>query len=205
MALIYSPFTAKRPLASMLSPFASMLPKDQFGWGRRRRLDHALVGYPIFRPPHVGAETEHTPARTLSNFAYFMSQRIDRLADGRYLLAKFDVDVRDGAAVDVWLTSYGRCLVPSVAHVDALVAHHPVWRSEYSSLNVVLDLAIALGEVAIANDGRWQWEASGSAWGTGAVLSNGLRQVDLVRELAVSCRDPGRHGFASLRSSVIAG
>ncbi len=155
-----------------------------------RRLARAVQTYPVFHPPFPTPPALRTDEETHANYAYFLSQRADRVADLKFLLEQFGTDATDAQALDHWVAAFGAGLIPSEAHVHALTTHSPAWTGRYASLNVVHDLAVALGEAAMQQDHRWTWACDPLATGSGALLIQGARRVDLVAEVAQCLRSP---------------
>jgi hypothetical protein len=164
---------------------------------RARQIAKCVVGHPIYRAPFTSELAVPESASLQANFAHFDAQRRDRVGHARFFLATFAVDPLDQASVETWLDVHGPLLMAE--HDGAIHASWPpgMWAGTSGGLNVVLDLAIALGEAAIAGDPRWSWQADALAWGTYAALTDREKKVDLVREMARCCRQPG--SLAALR------
>jgi hypothetical protein len=157
-----------------------------------RRLAKSVVGHPIYRAPHAFNEVAPGSLELADNVAHFLGQRSDRVAHARFFLTAFDVDLRNGRSIETWLDVYGPLLLVPNADADSGASLSQTWPGATGGLNVVLDLAVALGEAAIARDAQWRWEADVSALGTFACLTNGTEPVDLVRAMAKSCQTPGQ-------------
>jgi hypothetical protein len=130
-------------------------------WLRERKLKHALVGYSLYAPPHSGVEWTMPERQARENFDFFSAQRTHRIDALKRFLQPFGVslDFTDGAkrALDRWLASYGALLFVSETGVSFLT-HEPEWTGPRSSLNVIFDIGIYLGEFAIAESPWLRWE-----------------------------------------------
>ena len=166
-----------------------------------RQLNAALAGHPVFHPPLPGNDQQQA-----ANFAYFLSQRLDRVAHLHFFLDRQGVDFADDVAVDRWIVRSGRALLPTLRHDEALRTHEPLWAREFAGLNIVLDIAIALGERAIRAGRGWRWEADAGAAGGCAVLTDGSRRIDIVAKVADCCRDRERRGggLKAVRAQLLA-
>lgn len=166
---------------------------------RDRRLKAALAGHPVFHPP-----CPFSGQHLADNFAYFLAQRQDRVAHLRFFLRTLGVDVDDDGAVDRWVAQSGAALVPGSIHAAALRTHEPLWAREFAGLNIVLDIAVALGEAAIGTRKGWRWEADADATGACAVLTDGGRRIDIVARVAACCSSQaGRNGgLAAVRAAL---
>ena len=179
--------------------------KEAMGWTACRwktyRVGVAATGYPVFRPPFDWPAAALTAKEARANFAYFESQKTDRVAHLRFLLGKFGVEVVNTGTVDTWVVAWGEALMPDESCVAALTTHEPMWARGAAGLNIVHDLAVFTGDAAIRADPRWRWVQGAGAGGCGAVLSDGVRQVDVVGEVGRVMRDGDarREGLARVR------
>jgi hypothetical protein len=153
---------------------------------RQRRLEAALVGYPIFKPPHCAATAQDTPEAAAENFAYFTKQQPDRIAHLRFLLSKYACDASNVAAVVQWYATHRSALLRQSYDIELLRTHEEKWHRNTLGLNVALDFAITLGAAIIATNPRYHWAVDPTAWGTGAILTDGITKRDLVREVALA-------------------
>jgi hypothetical protein len=130
-------------------------------WAARRRVQRALRGYPVYRPPHNGAEMLMREEHARANFDYFMSQRAARRKALRNFLAPFGVSLEfsDAAksSLDNWLARYGAFL--SVRERgSSYLTYVPHWEGARSGLNVIHDLAVFLGDFACQESVGLSWE-----------------------------------------------
>jgi hypothetical protein len=130
-------------------------------WLRERRLKRALAGYPVYTPPHLGVEWTMSEQDARENFEFFLAQRPRRLDSLKRFLTTFDVSLdftdRTKQALDRWVASYGALLFVSETGLS-FWTHRPEWVGERSSLNVIFDLAIYIGEFAIAESPWLRWQ-----------------------------------------------
>jgi hypothetical protein len=130
-------------------------------WLRERQLKRALVGYPLYAPPHSGVEWTMPATQARGNFDFFVAQRRHRIDVLKRFLAPFNVslDFTDGAkqALDRWLAAYGALLFVSETGISFLT-HEPEWTGPRASLNVIFDIGIYLGEFAIAESPWLRWD-----------------------------------------------
>ena len=159
-----------------------------------RKLQAALIGHPIFRLPHDVCASQPNESQLAENFAYFQSQAVSRPHHLDFLLSQFEADAFDEASLDDWVATFGQMLVPSVAQVNALQNGNIYWTGELAGLNVVLAIAITLGDQAIRRGTGWRWEADAAARGSNAMLVASERRCDLVKEVAVCCLNARRDG-----------
>jgi hypothetical protein len=130
-------------------------------WMSEARLKRALAGYPVYTPPHLGVEWMMSEQQAHENFEFFLAQKANRVDAMRPLLAQFDIqlDFTDRAkeALDSWLTTHGAFLYVSETG-SSFLTHNPEWVGPRSGLNVILDLAIFIGEFAIRESPGLGWE-----------------------------------------------
>jgi hypothetical protein len=130
-------------------------------WTNEARLKRALAGYPIYKPPHPGVESMMSQQQAQENFEFFLAQKANRVDILRRFLVQFGVELKftDNAkkALDGWLTSYGAFLyVPERG--SSFWTHNPEWVGPRSGLNVILDVAIFIGDFAIRESQGLRWE-----------------------------------------------
>jgi hypothetical protein len=130
-------------------------------WAARRRVQRALRGYLVYRPPHSGAEMLMPEEHARANFDYFISQRSARRDALRNFLAPFGVSLEfsDAAksSLDKWLAKYGGFLYVR-EHGSSYLTYVPHWEGARSGLNVIQDLAIFLGDFACKESVGLYWE-----------------------------------------------
>jgi hypothetical protein len=125
-----------------------------------------MVGYPIYTVPHPRAEAVLDQVLIMENFDHFMAVRRERLAAFRaWLQQHFGVaaplDGHGLKAVNAWVQRYGGGLVPDVdAMENAYANYRSAWNGPFSGCNVMLDLAIFVGEYLISQRPRLRWICS---------------------------------------------
>ena len=171
---------------------------------KRHRIGTAAAAHPVFQPPFRRGDEALSAEQARANFAYFESQKRDRLAHLRFLMGKFGVEVVNAGTVDRFVAAWGDVLMLDEGCEAALTTHEPKWTHGYGGLNIVHDLAVYTGEAAIRSDGRWRWVQGSGAGGCGAVLSDGVRQVDVIGEVGRVMRDGDgrREGLARVRGML---
>jgi hypothetical protein len=94
------------------------------------------------------------------NFEFFLAHRNHRIEILKRFLTQFDVslDFTDGAkqALDRWIACYGALLFVSETGLS-FWTHRPEWAGPRSSLNVIFDIAIYIGEFAILESPHLRW------------------------------------------------
>jgi hypothetical protein len=163
-------------------------------WLRERRLKRALIGYPPYVPPHSGVEWMMREEDARENFEFFLAQRADRIEALKRFLAPFDVslDFTDRAKqeLDRWLAGYGALLFVSETG-SSFLTRQPEWTGARSSLNVIFDIAIYIGEFAIAESPwlRWQLDVEREQGRTRSDDSFQRPSIDSERDLYSFPRD----------------
>jgi len=172
----------------------------------RRKLQAALIGHPIFRLPHHVCASQPNEIQLAENFSYFQSQAVSRPHHLNFLVSQFDADAFDDASLDDWVATFGPLLVPSVTVVNALQSGNTYWTGELAGLNVVVAIAIMVGDKAIGCGTGWRWEADAAARGSNAMFVNGERRYDLVTDVAVCCLNARRDsaGLGQMRAKLFA-
>lgn len=84
-------------------------------WWRRKVVDKAVRGYPVYAPPHLTEERLLTRDQSIANFDYFMKVRVERSLYfhdwiRRHFSLPIDVD-RFSSIVD-WAPKYATFLMP---------------------------------------------------------------------------------------------
>jgi hypothetical protein len=135
-------------------------------WMNEARSKRALVGYPVYAPPHPGVESMMPRREAQQNFEFFLAEKANRIDVLRRFLAPFGVQLEftDNAKtrLDSWLARYGAFLYVSETGTS-FFTHKPEWVGPRLGLNVILDLAIFIGEFAISESPglRWEMDAAG--------------------------------------------
>jgi hypothetical protein len=135
-------------------------------WLRKRRLERALRGYPLYDPPHKVEERLLSRERAAENFDYFMLVRLQRLAYFRdWLRRHFGVAVtlneRGVRALNRWAVGYAGLLLVKEADGNptrSYFTYDPQWTGDNVGQNVVFDMGITLGEAIIANCPKLRWD-----------------------------------------------
>lgn len=172
---------------------------------RMQQLAKDCDGHPRYQLPHAGPAAELDGNMAAENYAYFLSQKSDRLADLRFLLAKSGVDTGSRGSVDAWVAAWADLLI-SHDQLEALAQCAPGWVSGNAALNIVHDLAIWTGEEVIAQSGhRWAWAQGLPADGCYLVLSDGTHRVDLVAMVGLCIAGPvsRSRGLADVRAGLL--
>jgi hypothetical protein len=143
----------------MLTPIA---------WIRQQRLERALIGYPVYDPPHKVEERLLPKEQAQENFDYFMQVRTERCAHFQdWLKRKFGVEIRadlEGvSALNDWFVRYGGLLVPTREIGNSYFSYDPPWTGAGLRCNVLFDVGIAMGEFLIANCPNLHWEMGPTA------------------------------------------
>jgi hypothetical protein len=119
-----------------------------------------------FTPCRIPNSRKRWIRRSRENFDHFMVARLGRLAAFRaWLQQHFGVvaplDAPGLFAVDAWKQRYGGGLVPDeVAMRNALNDCQPAWEGHFAGCNVMIDLAIFIGEYLITQRPRLRWICS---------------------------------------------
>jgi hypothetical protein len=133
-------------------------------WLKHWKVWHAVKGYPLYDVPHKQAERTLSEDQVQENYAYFMRTRHDRLEFfQRWLWRNFRVNASldgDGVlALDGWINRYGGGLIGDESSTMLIFdSYHPLWLGEYAGYNVMVDIAIFLGEYLILKRPRLHWE-----------------------------------------------
>jgi len=143
-------------------------------WWSEARLKRALAQYPVYRPPHQGIEMDMSEAQARENFAFFLAQKAGRVEGLARFLASFGVsldftDTTKGA-LDEWIATYAGFLYVR-EEGSSFMTHDPEWDGARLGLNVILDLAIFLGNFAIH-------ESPGLRWDMDTVMQSGRTRTD---------------------------
>jgi len=130
-------------------------------WLAERKLKRALAGYPVYTPPHSGVEWMMSEQDARENFEFFLAQRSHRIEILTRFLAPYGVQLdfseQTKRALDGWLATYGAFLYVS-EEGNSFLTHNPEWVGPRSGLNVILDVAIFIGEFALRESPGLVWE-----------------------------------------------
>lgn len=135
-------------------------------WMRKRSLERALRGYPLYDPPHKVEERLLSKEKAAENFDYFMRVREQRLAHFREWLRRhfgvtLTLDEKGMRALNRWGNKYAGLLLvlgPDGHPTDSYFTYNPPWTGEYAGHNVIFDMGIAFGEAVIASCPKLRWE-----------------------------------------------
>jgi len=135
-------------------------------WLPHLRARRALAGYPRYSVPHPQPEATLDAALAMENFDHFMAVRLERLTAFRAWLARHfgvaaTLDEPSLRAVQDWTYRYSGGLVEDfVAAVKAFAYYQPAWEGSLAGCNVMVDLAIFIGEYMIAQRPFLHWLCS---------------------------------------------
>jgi hypothetical protein len=132
---------------------------------RKDALRQALVGYPLYDPPHKVEERRLPPDKAEENFDYFMNVRNQRLAAFReWVESKFGVrlalDRNGAAALCDWSGLYGDLLFETHDDLDSYSYYTKPWVGDCIGSNVVFDMATFMGEALIDQCPKLFWDAA---------------------------------------------
>lgn len=133
-------------------------------WLKHRKARRAAADYPLYDVPHKQAERTLSEDQVQENFSYFMRVRLDRLALFQcWLNRNFGVTPTlngDGIlALYGWCNDYGGGLIGDETYTASIFdSYQPLWRDQYAGYNVMVDIAIFLGEYLISKRPRLHWE-----------------------------------------------
>jgi hypothetical protein len=133
-------------------------------WLKHWKARHTLADYPFYDVPHKQAERTLGEAEVQENFDYFMHVRLDRLAIfQRWLHGGFGVNATlngDGVlALYGWANDYGGGLIGDETYTAIIFdSYQPLWVGEYAGYNVMVDIAILLGEYLISKRPQLHWK-----------------------------------------------
>ena len=134
-------------------------------WPRYQRTRRAIADYPLYEVPHRQAEGTLAKSQIDENFAYFMSVRLQRLSFfQKWLRDKYGVKAPltgDGVlALEEWADRYSgglvsSCDVSTSSHV--FTTYQPRWTDVRCGYNVLVDIAMFIGEFLIARRPNLNW------------------------------------------------
>lgn len=135
-------------------------------WLRKKWLDHALLGYPVYEPPHKIEERLLSREQAQENFDYFMAVRLLRLESFqrwlyRYFFVRLTPDREGVRKLNRWANKYSGLLlaIGIDGHpADTYLNYEPSWGGEHIGCNVVFDMGIAMGEFTIAQCPNLRWD-----------------------------------------------
>lgn len=122
-----------------------------------------MANYPLYEPPHRAAEGSLPFGKIEENFAYFMDVRLNRLAFfRRWLSSRFGVKAElNGAgvlALDKWADHYsGGLVLGGDDESEVFTTYQPDWTGERRGYNVLVDVAVFLGEYLILKRPQLHW------------------------------------------------
>ena len=162
-------------------------------------LRRAMVGYPLYDPPHKVEERLLPADKAEENFDYFMSVRQQRLQHFRdWMKTQFGWDIpldRTGVvALCEWLDRHGEFLFATHDMLDSYFYYDKPWVDDCVGSNVVFDIATFLGEALIARYPKLYWSEY-------PYDKSELREVEKLRkEKGTGFHRPQVTGFINLLS-----
>jgi hypothetical protein len=132
-------------------------------WINFWRVRSATCDYPPYDPPHKGKDQNLSDLVVQDNFDYFMKVRHERLTYFQNWLARnFDVNsTLDGngvLALEMWLKHFGGGLILDNINKELVYdTYMPIWVGKYRGYNVIVDIAIFLGEYLLTKRPRLHW------------------------------------------------
>jgi hypothetical protein len=155
---------------------------------RRQSMRRALVGYPVYDPPH-SQRLPLSNEQGQENFRYFLEHREARMAALSAFLEKFDVkmgfDDVGLAAVSAWCPGHFGSLARNLRdHKTGQIFFMRLqpWTEQWHGLNVIFDLGIFVGESIIARNPRLHWAREpglgrdGVSYGSGYII-DGFKKI----------------------------
>jgi len=136
---------------------------NPFCWLRFQRTRRAIADYPLYEPPNKGAEGSLRLNKIEENFAYFMAVRLERLSFfRRWLSDRFGVEAPlngEGVlALEKWADRYSGGLIADGDNGgEVFRTYRPDWTGERCGYNVLVDVAIFLGEYLISKRPQLHW------------------------------------------------
>ncbi|MFG1286759.1 hypothetical protein [Xanthobacter versatilis] len=134
-------------------------------WYPYLRMSHALVDYPIYRPPHLRREADLTDDEAQENFDYFMKvkdRRLEMFLD--WMWRKFQVRLsfkpESIDKFDQWARFYNGTIVTEGQYLisKSYQSYNPAWVGQFIGCNLMRDAGIYLGEYLIDKRPMIQWE-----------------------------------------------
>jgi len=132
-------------------------------WLRFQRTRRAVADYPLYDPPNKAAEGTLPIKEIEDNFAYFINVRLQRLAFFRLWLSNhFGVEASlNGAgvlAIEKWADQFsGGLVMDSAESSEIFRTYRPDWEGKRRGYNVLVDVAIFLGEFLISKRSHLYW------------------------------------------------
>lgn len=138
-------------------------------WSRRKAVEKAVGGYPMYDPPHKVEERLVPRGQAVENFDYFMACRVQRAAHFHsWLNQKFSmtVDPDSFASIITWAPKFAVFLMPLECDTPRKVfyAYEPHWEGAFIGVNALFDLGIAYGEFLIAHRPELSWAMENPNW-----------------------------------------
>jgi len=135
-------------------------------WLRKRHLERALRGYPVYDPPHKIEERLLSKEKATENFDYFMRVRLDRCAYlTHWLRQHFGVQVsldEEGLRrLCRWGNKYAGLLLveDGNGHLSkSYFTYDPPWVGQETGNNIIFDLGILLGETILLSCPLLRWD-----------------------------------------------
>lgn len=128
------------------------------------KVHRAIRDYPLYDVPNKQEERTLDEAYVQENFAYFMRVRHQRLVFFQNWLHRW-FGVRaplngDGLlGLNEWVNAYGSGLIRDERKAAIVFAtYHPAWAGEYAGCNVIVDIAIFIGEYLMSERPRLEWD-----------------------------------------------
>ncbi len=131
-------------------------------WLRRRWLAKAMLGYPVYDPPHRSEERLLSREDAIQNFNYFMQHKDDRTTHFRKWLKKyFGINITDDQMgfrnLNSWAVSYSGLLYPMGGSPDPFIDYNTYWEGDFIGCNVLYDFGITVGQLTILNCPGLSW------------------------------------------------
>ncbi len=126
----------------------------------------SLAEYPAYDVPHSSTHLTLSDAQALENFEYFQSHKQQRIASLHALLVRVGIDLKPALNGADYTTSvealYQWAQNEWAPAINSELATRAVWRTTHRSAehiiySVVMDCAIALGEIVIARRPEYTW------------------------------------------------
>lgn len=133
-------------------------------WLKHARVKRALIDYPLYDVPHRRAERTMSEAEAQDNFDYFIRVKSERMAFFQeWLSSNFETKASVGGdgvrAVSCWIDEYGGGLIGDELESQSIFSsYQPRWVDRYAGYNVIVDIAIFLGEFLLAKRPRLYWK-----------------------------------------------
>jgi hypothetical protein len=157
----------------------------------KKRIEHALLDYPVCDPPHQGIEMAMSHGQARENFEYFMSERLQRLEYLNTFMSHFGVSLSytepAKQQLDRWFWKYGGLLHVEEKGASAFHTRNPKWMGNRAGFNIIFDLGTLLGEWVIRENPFLFWEMNTEV-PTGARKSDPQFQKPVIGGLKAPAR-----------------